>query len=540
MDADTIQQLLLALRESGLYTPEQLAAAERTAATGDAAQLAESLQAAGVLTPYQFRKIRIGRTTDLLFGPYLILDKIGEGGMGKVYRAAQRGSGQIVALKLVRQALMNNRTVLRRYKREAAAVAALNHPNIVTLYDADEAAGRYFLAMEYVDGIDLSKMVRMFGNPPTSGLPSYQEACEYVRQAALGLQHAHQRGMVHRDVKPSNILVHGGRALPGVRERPSIKILDMGLVRTPMGDDVSTSDLTRVGTVVGTPDYMSPEQAKDSSKVDARADLYSLGCVLYFLLRGQPPFPDGNPIDKLIRHQLDPPPDVRRSRPDVPVELAAVIERLLQKKSEERYATAREVAEVLASFTPGGSKAGRALPAPALDEPFVLAASPDAIAWDHTPAAPVSTPVVPQPTPTAKPGIRLRVVRSSEHGGAGRPVDAEVIGPPSGKVPSPTTVPRSEHTPSSGSLPGTGSRGSNRHRTVSADSTAPSGATRKRTPRRPPPRRSSALLIAAIAIAVAVVVLAVAGAVMLGMKQGHETEPTHSSGRSDVSAVRTH
>jgi serine/threonine-protein kinase len=271
--------------------------------------------------------------------------------------------------------------------------------------------------------------------------------------------------------------------------------------------------------------------------VDARADLYSLGCVLYFLLRGQPPFPDGSPIDKLIRHQLDPPPDVRRSRPDVPVELGAVIERLLQKKSDERYATAREVAEVLASFTPGGSKAGRALSAPAVDEPFVLAASPDAIAWDHTPAAPVSAPAVPPPAPAAKPGVRLRVVRTAESGGAGRPVDAEVVGPPSGRVPSATAVPRGDQTPSSGSLPGAGSRGSNRHRTASADSTAPSSVTRKRPVRRPPPRRAPTLLVAAVVVAVVVAVLAVAGAVLLGMKKGHETAPTHSSGQSGASAA---
>lgn len=377
----TTEQLGLALRESGLYTPDQIKAAESVLNEGNAQAAAERLLELRVITNYQFRKVRAGRVNDLLFGPYLILDKIGEGGMGKVYRAVQQRVGRMVALKTIRPHLMANKTVLKRYKREAQAAAALNHPNIVTLYDADEIDGRYFLSMEYVDGIDLSRLVKEFGKPPFRGLDCYQEVCEYVRQVALGLQHAHEHGLVHRDIKPGNLLVFGERALPDTGGKATVKILDMGLVRSIFdNDDVSRTELTRDGTVVGTPDYMAPEQAKNSSTVDPRADLYALGCTLYFMFRGQSLFPDGSPIDKLLRHQLDPPPDIRQTRPDIPPGVVNVIERLLRKKPEERIQTAAEVAHLLAPFSTTASAmyAPAARPAPAVAvQPVPYAADPN-------------------------------------------------------------------------------------------------------------------------------------------------------------------
>jgi len=448
MDKDTADQLLQAVRGCGQYTPEQVAAAEQAmAAGGDPATTSDALQTAGVLTPYQARKVRGGRTGELLFGPFLVLDKIGEGGMGKVYKAVHIPDRHVIALKVVRPQLMTNRVVLRRYKREAAAAAALDHTNIVSLYDADEVNGRYYIAMEYVDGLDLSRMMKEYGSPPTSGLPQYQEAAEYIRQAAVGLSHAHDRGMVHRDIKPSNLLVYGTRALVGETEKPTVKILDMGLVRGVIEEDASHSELTRDGTVVGTPDYMAPEQAKNSSTVDARADLYSLGCALYFLLKGQSPFPDGSPIDKLLRHQLDPPPEIRKFRTDIPVGLAAVIEKLLRKDPADRYQTAAEVARALIPYCPDQSGA---VPA---DEPFVLAAHPDAVA-QLPPQRPPSTAVMPAAAPARTSGpARVRVVRAVG-GSTGRVVDAEVVSRPPARVPGPTAVPRADNSPSSGSLPG--------------------------------------------------------------------------------------
>jgi serine/threonine-protein kinase len=351
MDPFTPQNLVQAIRESGLYPPDKLAALDSLTPEiiADLPKLAEQLFAAKLVTPYQARKVRLNRLSEILFGQYLVLDKIGEGGMGKVYKAAQVRTGRLVALKVVRAQLMSNKTVVSRYKREAAASATLNHPNIVTLLDADEAQGRYFLAMEFVYGSDLSRMVKEFGPLPST------EACEYVRQAALGLQHAHDHNLIHRDIKPSNILVSGERAAPDTGGVATVRLLDMGLVRSLVeDDDASKTELTRDGTVVGTPDYMSPEQAKNSSGVDHRADVYSLGCTLFYLLTGKPPFPDGSPIDKLLRHQLDPPPDVRKQRPDVPFEVVNLVNKMLAKRPEDRVQTAAEVARIAAQYTAAG------------------------------------------------------------------------------------------------------------------------------------------------------------------------------------------
>ena len=182
--------------------------------------------------------------------------------MGKVYRAVQvtptdyGPTGRIAALKIVRQQLVANKTVMLRFEREAAAAAVLDHPNIVKLFTASDVRGRFFLAMEYVDGLDLSRLVREFAGTSGAGLKHYQEACEYTRQTALGLAHAHHRGFVHRDIKPANLLVEGQRALPNTRGRACLKILDMGLVRS-VEEEPGAAELTRDGTVVGTPDYMS-------------------------------------------------------------------------------------------------------------------------------------------------------------------------------------------------------------------------------------------------------------------------------------------
>lgn len=473
MEPVSPSQLISAVKDCRLYKPDQLTAAERAAASApDATACAEGLYAAGVLTRYQYQKIRAGRAEDLLFGPYLILDRIGEGGMGKVYRAVQLKVGKIVAIKMVRPQLLSNRMVISRYKREARAAAKLDHPNIVSLYDADDINGRYFMAMEYVDGIDLSRMVKQFGNPPNTGLADFHEAAEYVRQASLGLQHAHEHGLVHRDIKPSNMLVFGERPLFGTSGKATVKILDMGLVRSILeSEDVSRTELTRDGTVVGTPDYMSPEQAKNSSSVDARADLYSIGCTLYFLLRGQSPFPDGSPIDKLIRHQLDAPPDLRKARPDVPDGLVAIIDKLLKKNPNERYQTATAVAQALLPFTtsagtepaaervlgdveetvafarfsfepePGSTPAAELTPTAT---PQPASVPPSAPKVEPVPARPRSG-VVPKPaTPAETPSdssITPPNVRSAPSGVRVRPasrpatsapiVDAEVVAPPS-------------------------------------------------------------------------------------------------------------
>jgi serine/threonine protein kinase/tetratricopeptide (TPR) repeat protein len=265
-----------------------------------------------------------------------ILEPLGRGGMGQVFMARQTHLDRLVALKIIRPDRLINPDNVRRFQREARATARLAHPNIVTLYDAGQDGATHYLAMEYVEGTDLAHLVQERGPLPIA------EACDYVRQAALGLQHAFERGLVHRDIKPSNLL--------RVASDGKIKVLDLGLARLveaggPAED--SSSALTEVGVLMGTADYMAPEQASDARKADIRADLYSLGCTLFFLLTGRPPFPDGSFTDKVVRHATEEPMPLQRLRPEVSPDVCAIVQRLLAKNPKERYQTPAELAVAL-------------------------------------------------------------------------------------------------------------------------------------------------------------------------------------------------
>ena len=263
-------------------------------------------------------------------------------------------------MKIIRpQVLAARPEILSRFHREARAIAQLNHPNIVLLFDADEANGTHYIAMEYVEGLTLEKMVR------TQGPLSIRQACEYMRQSALGLQHACEVGLVHRDIKPSNILVaqkatagsntssmrlsrpqlvtlrdRERQAQVGSDGRPTqgwgqVKILDMGLARLVEGIDddkppTEYTPLTRAGALLGTPDFIAPEQARDARTVDIRADIYSLGCTFYYVLTGKAPFPGGSDVQKLIRHQSEKPFPIEDLRPGVPSDVARILGRMLE------------------------------------------------------------------------------------------------------------------------------------------------------------------------------------------------------------------
>jgi eukaryotic-like serine/threonine-protein kinase len=347
MHIETSDTVIEALRTSGLFDPERLEEMVRelrALETDDAMALMRHALHREWLTLYQLRKVLHGKAQELHLGPYLLVEKIGEGGMGKVYRARRVVDGRPVALKIVRPILLANPVIRKRYEREVATALTLRHPNIVEVFDAGEIDGRHYLAMEFVDGVDLSRLVK------EHQALELAEACEYIRQAALGLHHAHEAGFVHRDIKPSNIVVAGERHLPHATEPAIVKILDMGLIRSIGFATEGTDgvDLTRSGTVVGTPDYMAPEQAKNSSTVDHRADLYSLGCTLYFLLAGRPPFPDGNAIEKILKHQFEAPLPLQALRPEIPTVLAEVVARLMARSPADRYPTARAAADALA------------------------------------------------------------------------------------------------------------------------------------------------------------------------------------------------
>ena len=301
----------------------------------DADALARELVRLGWLTSYQVERILQGRGQDLVLGSYVLLESLGEGGMGVVFKARQHKLDRVVALKLIRKDRLGTPNAVRRFQREIMAAAQLAHPNVVRAYDADQVGDVHFFVMEHVPGTDLSRLVRERGRLPVA------QACDYAHQAALGLQHAFERGLVHRDIKPANLLL----TAQGV-----VKVLDMGVARLerPDTNDDLAGTLTQDGGVLGTADYMAPEQARNSRAADIRADLYSLGCTLYYLLGGDVPFPGGGATEKLLRHALDAPRPLEELRPDLPPAVAAVVRKLMAKKPEDRYQTPVEAAAALA------------------------------------------------------------------------------------------------------------------------------------------------------------------------------------------------
>lgn len=338
--------LVTALRQYRLLEAAQLEEVARTLQDRcpNPKGLAGELIRRGWLTPYQANQLLRGRGQELLLGSYVLLERLGEGGMGQVFKARNWKLGRVVALKLIRKERLDNPEALRRFEREVRAASALSHPNIVPALDADQIDGTLLLVMEYIEGAsDLKQLVKKNGPLPVP------QACEYIRQAALGLQHAYERGMVHRDIKPANLLLTAGGN--------TIKILDMGLARLDESgaDDDKSSTMTREGTFMGTPDYIAPEQALESHTVDIRGDLYSLGCTFYYLLSGRVPFPTGTLLQKLNKHQFEEPQPVEQRRPELPAVLAVVVRKLMAKKPEDRYQTPAELAAVLAAVSSGAS-----------------------------------------------------------------------------------------------------------------------------------------------------------------------------------------
>lgn len=263
-------------------------------------------------------------------GKYEIVRKLGQGGMGAVFLARDVALRRDVALKVLPKDKAENPTLVRRFQAEAQAAAKLRHDNIVAVYDSDMADGFCYIAMEFVDGKDLHEMVSRRGPVPV------KRSIEIIKQVALALQHAYEHNIVHRDIKPSNLLV---------RRDGVVKLTDLGLARSV--DDSIETGITRAGTTVGTVDYMAPEQGRSSKAADIRSDLYSLGCTWYYMLTGQPPFPDGSLTNKLQAHAIKPPPDPRTLNENVSDGLVAVIHQLMAKKPESRYQTPKELVDDL-------------------------------------------------------------------------------------------------------------------------------------------------------------------------------------------------
>jgi len=372
------------------------------------------------LTEWQASKLEQGKHKGFRLGKYRLRDMLGKGGMSSVYLAEHTLMRRECAIKVLPIKKLKDSSYLARFHREAQAVAALDHPNIVRAYDIDHENDKgqeiHFLVMEYVKGRNLYEMIKQ------NGPLSFEAGAEFCRQAALGLDHAHQAGLVHRDVKPGNLLLD---------ESGTVKILDLGLARFVEAVGVSEASLTvaHEQKVLGTPDYLSPEQALDSHMVDSRADIYSLGCSMYFALTGQPPFNEGSIAQRLMWHQMKEPEEMSKVRPGIPDSLTAIVRKMMAKKPQERYPSMADVASMLLNWLTenAGDEWQRehadvlslSGPAPtAVPVAPVASVVPTAVPTGREilPAAPVATPVVDSGAPTAQlvPGGNQTTARTGD------------------------------------------------------------------------------------------------------------------------------
>ncbi len=340
----TAASFLAGVKQSGLIDPDRLDALvneihQAGIDCNDSMAIATALVDRKALTEWQSDKLLQGRHKGFILGRYRLLSLLGAGEMSAVYLAEHILMERRCAIKVLPANKVQDTSYLGRFHREARAVASMNHANIVRAYDVDKQTESgtdiHFLVMEYVEGRNIEQIVK------EQGPLDYVSAVDYIRQAADGLGHAHQSGMVHRDVKPGNLLIDN----TGV-----VKLLDLGLARFFKTTDEESLTIKHDEKVLGTADYLAPEQAVDSHQVDARADIYSLGCTMYFALTGHPPFTDGTLVQRLLAHQTKIPPSVRYERPDIDDSLLEILDKMMAKKAADRFQTAAEVSEALARW----------------------------------------------------------------------------------------------------------------------------------------------------------------------------------------------
>jgi serine/threonine-protein kinase len=372
--------LLAVIRNSGIVSERLLAEIKGKVLRGDypldPIALAERLVDDEVLTVYQARRFLNDKSHGLLVGRYIILDRIGSGSMGRVYKAHHQMMDRVVALKIIAPEIASNQKVVARFQREMKLVGRLDHPNVVRAFDADQIGKVLYIVMEYVPGRSLGELIKKGPIPPS-------EMFDYGAQAALGLAHAHEQGMVHRDIKPSNMLLTEDR---------KIKILDLGL-GVLMEADNNATFATADGIAVGTVDYMSPEQAM-GREVDGRSDLFSLGCAMFHLMTGKLAFPGESPIDRLGRRLSSKPVPISEHLPEIPAAAVRVLDKMMATKPPDRFASAREAAEAMQ-----GALRSRPRPAPISRAPSSSQEAPPPTQLTLPVVAPlVATPAAPQAT----------------------------------------------------------------------------------------------------------------------------------------------
>ncbi|MFM7035636.1 MAG: protein kinase domain-containing protein [Planctomycetia bacterium] len=335
----TIPDFLKVLKASGLVPADALApivAAYFDEQGPVPESLVQALLEKDLVTEWQLAQLRKGKSRGFTLGKYVLRRLIGAGGMGSVYLARHTTLGGEVAIKILPTKRVNDGSYLERFKREAQAAARLRHPNIAHVIDLDSMGAIHFMVMEYVDGVNLHTKVKQ------EGVMHVADAVDAIRQSALGLQHAHEHGFVHRDIKPANLMldIHG-----------TIKVLDLGLAKAASDDDEAGSlTMEFREKTLGTADFVAPEQAADSHSADRRADIYSLGCTLYYLLVGKAPFAAGSIKDRLKAQAHTKPPSPMDQRPEVPADLTELYFRLMEKSPQARPQTAQEVADTLQAW----------------------------------------------------------------------------------------------------------------------------------------------------------------------------------------------
>jgi eukaryotic-like serine/threonine-protein kinase len=352
--------LIDVLQRCHLLPPQQLgeALALVDARNGDVNEVAKILLERGWFTPFQMNQVLAGRCDDLMVGPYILLDRLSKSRRGEVYKARHVESECTVALKIVPLEQMTTPAAVNRFLLRMSVMAELEHPNIVQVWDADRAGETYYCAMEFVEGTDLEKAVGAQGRLSTA------LASEHIRQAALGLQCAHEHNLVHRAIRPGNLFLANASA----QERPVTKIFDWSLAMMRPTAAAAEQGTTKSieHQILGTADYLSPEQAMNPEGVDIRGDIYSLGCTFYFLLTGQPPFHGASVMEKALQHMSAEPEPVEKINADVPGGLATIVRRMMAKQPKERFQTPAAAALALLPFSRGNSlpAANSVLPAP--------------------------------------------------------------------------------------------------------------------------------------------------------------------------------
>ncbi|MEI8381392.1 MAG: bifunctional serine/threonine-protein kinase/formylglycine-generating enzyme family protein [Planctomycetota bacterium] len=385
--AVSLEQFVKQLEESGLVVGDELRdLLPPRANPTDAEALARELVRQNKLTTYQVEQISEGKGKSLVLGNYVILDKLGQGGMGMVLKARHTRMDRIVALKVMSFAAMKSPDAVQRFHREVKAAAKLEHPNIVTAYDADEALGTHFLVMQYVEGTDLSALVKK------KGPLSVAQAMRCISQAARGLELAHQRGVIHRDIKPANLLLDNDG---------TVKILDMGLARIE-GEVGAQAELTSTGAVMGTVDYMAPEQALSTKHADARSDIYSLGITLWYLLTGRSAYAGDTLMSRLLAHRDSPIPSLCAAREDVPTSVDLVFAKMVAKQSQDRYQSMTEVLRDLGPLHEGSSSAATPLTVPLTIGDRQLSGFGSGLTSEHAMPATATRPQLPTATYSAQ------------------------------------------------------------------------------------------------------------------------------------------